>query len=121
MDRHGANSGTKKLTVMGAMPAGGDSIDDTALLHVGASEAVFGATRAPSTVGSWLRAFRWHNVRQLDAVPRETLRRLWEAGAGRPIAPRPSPGSGTTRPRPPRRSPRTSGHRATTRAVDRAK
>jgi len=66
--RHGANSGTKAVTVIGGMLAGGDSIDDTALLCAGASEAVFGQTRAPSTVGSWLRAFRWHNVRQLDAV-----------------------------------------------------
>jgi hypothetical protein len=80
--RHGANSGTKAVTVIGAMLAGGDSIDDTALLRAGASKAVFGQTRAPSTVGSWLRAFRWHNVRQLDAVSRQTLRRLWEAGAG---------------------------------------
>ncbi|MGA7689287.1 MAG: IS1380 family transposase [Jiangellales bacterium] len=80
--RHGANSGTKALTVIGAMLAGGDSIDDTALLRAGARETVFGQTRAPSTVGSWLRALRWHNVRQLDAVSRETLRRLWEAGAG---------------------------------------
>jgi hypothetical protein len=82
VDRHGANSGTKTLTVIGAMLAGGDSIDDTALLRAGASEAVFGQTRAPSTVGTWLRAFRWHNVRQLDAVSRATLARLWQAGAG---------------------------------------
>ena len=80
--RHGANIGTKAVTVIGAMLAGGDSITDTALLRAGARETVFGQTRAPSTVGSWLRAFRWHNVRQLDAVSRETLRRLWEAGAG---------------------------------------
>ena len=31
--RHGANSGTKTVTVIGAMLAGGDSIDDTALLR----------------------------------------------------------------------------------------
>ena len=80
--RHGANSGLKAVTVIGAMLAGGDSIDDVALLRAGAREAVFGQTRAPSTVGSWLRAFRWHNVRQLDAVSRHTLARLWAAGAG---------------------------------------
>ena len=80
--RHGANSGLKAVTVIGAMLAGGDSIDDTALLRAGSREAVFGQTRAPSTVGSWLRAFRWHNVRQLDAVSRQTLARLWAAGAG---------------------------------------
>jgi len=71
----------KALTVIGAMLAGGDSIDDTALLRAGAGEVVFGVTRAPSTVGSWLRAFRWHNVRQLDAVSRRMLARLWQAGA----------------------------------------
>jgi hypothetical protein len=52
LDRHGANGGTKALTVIGAMLAGGDSIDDTALLRAGASDVVFGQTRAPSTVGS---------------------------------------------------------------------
>ena len=80
--RHGANSGTKALTVIGAMLAGGDSIDDVAVLRAGACGELFDATRAPSTIGSWLRAFKWHNVRQLDAVSRETLARLWQAGAG---------------------------------------
>jgi hypothetical protein len=56
--RHGANSGTKALTVIGSMLAGGDCIDDTAVLRTGAAAALFDATRAPSTVGSWLRAFR---------------------------------------------------------------
>ena len=52
---HGANSGTKALTVIGSMLAGGDSIDDVAVLRAGASGSLFDATRAPSTVGSWLR------------------------------------------------------------------
>ena len=55
---HGANSGTKALTVMGSMLAGGDSIDDTAVLRAGATGQVLGSTRAPSTVGTWLRSFR---------------------------------------------------------------
>jgi Transposase DDE domain group 1 len=80
--RHGANSGAKALTVIGSMLAGGDSIDDTALLRTGALPALFDVTRAPSTVGTWLRDFKWHNVRQLDAVSRELLVRLWAAGAG---------------------------------------
>ena len=37
---NGANSGTKALTVIGSMLAGGDSIDDTALLRGGATSAV---------------------------------------------------------------------------------
>lgn len=79
---HGANSGTKALTVIGSMLAGGDSIDDTALLRAGAAAELFDGTRAPSTVGSWLRAHKWSNVRQLDAVSRQLLARLWAAGAG---------------------------------------
>jgi hypothetical protein len=43
---------------------------------------VFDQLRAPSTIGSWLRAFKWSNVREFDAVTRELLARLWAAGAG---------------------------------------
>jgi hypothetical protein len=82
---HGANSGTNALTVTGSMLACGDSIDDTDLLRACAATELFDATRAPSTIGSWLRAFKWHNVRQLDAVSRELLAGLWSAGAGRPV------------------------------------
>jgi len=80
--RHGANSGAKALSVIGSMLVGGDSIDDVAVLRAGAASALFDGTRAPSTVGSWLRAYKWSNVRQLDAVSRELLARLWAAGAG---------------------------------------
>ncbi len=80
--KHGANSGAKALTVIGSMLAGGDSIDDTAVLRAGAAGMLFDGTRAPSTVGSWLRAHKWSNVRQLDAVSRELLARLWAVGAG---------------------------------------
>jgi hypothetical protein len=78
----GANSGAKALTVVGSMLAGGDSIDDTGLLRAGAAGDLFDDTRAPSTVGCWLRAHKWSNVRELDAVSRELLARLWAAGAG---------------------------------------
>ena len=81
LGEHGANSGAKALTVIGSMLAGGDSIDDTALLRAGALGELFDDTRAPSTIGTWLRDFRWHNVRQLDAVSRELLIRLWAGGA----------------------------------------
>jgi hypothetical protein len=80
--RHGANSGTKALTVIGSVLAGADSIDDTGLLRCGALPQLFDLTRAPSTIGSWLRDFKWSNVRQLDAVSRELLARTWAAGAG---------------------------------------
>ena len=77
-----ANSGIKALTVVGAMLAGGDSIDDTDVLRSGAAPEVFTATRAPSTVGTWLRGFNWAAVRMLDAVGRIVLARAWEGGSG---------------------------------------
>jgi len=80
--KHAANSGTKALTVVRAMLTGGDSIDDVAVLRAGAASELFDATRAPSTIGSWLRAHKWSNVRQLDAISRELLARLWACGAG---------------------------------------
>jgi len=75
----GANGGTKALSVVGSMLAGGDSIDDVALLRAGASPELFDQTRAPSTIGTWLRAFQWSNVRELDAVTRGLLARTWAA------------------------------------------
>ncbi len=66
--RHGANSGLKAMTVMGAMLAGGDSIDDVVLRRSGALPQLLDLSRAPSTIGIWLRDFKWHNVRQLDAI-----------------------------------------------------
>jgi hypothetical protein len=44
--------------------------------------ALFDQLRAPSTIGTWLRSFKWSNVRELDAVTRGLLARLWAAGAG---------------------------------------
>jgi Transposase DDE domain group 1 len=77
-----ANSDAKALTVLGSMLAGGDSIDDTDVLRAGAAPELFDDVRAPSTIGTWLRAFNWGNVRQLDAVCRESLKRAWTAGLG---------------------------------------
>ena len=36
----------------------------------------------PSTLGTFLRTFRWGHVRQLDRVSRELLSRAWATGAG---------------------------------------
>ena len=71
-----ANGATKALTVIGSILAGGDSIEDTDLLRAGGNQRLFDQVRAPSTIGSWLRAFKWSNVRELDAVSRELLARL---------------------------------------------
>ena len=38
--------------------------------------------KAPSTLGTFLRSFRWGHVHQLDRVSRELLARAWAAGAG---------------------------------------
>ena len=77
-----ANSGTKAMTVIGAMLAGGDSIADVDVLRTGAAPELFDRTRAPSTIGTWLRGFIWATVRMLDKVSRELLARAWAAGLG---------------------------------------
>ena len=43
--------------------------------------------KAPSTLGTFLRSFRWGHVRQLDRVSRQLLARAWKAGAGPGDAP----------------------------------
>jgi hypothetical protein len=48
---HGANSGAKALSVIGSMLAGGDCIDDVAVLRAAAAASLFDGTRAPSTIG----------------------------------------------------------------------
>src|SRR3972149_11390521 len=63
--------------------AGGDCIDDANALRAGGTERVLGlAVKAASTLGTFLRSFRWGHVRQLDRVSREILARAWAAGAG---------------------------------------
>ena len=39
-------------------------------------------SKTPSTLGTFLRSFRWGHVRQLDRVSRELLARAWAARAG---------------------------------------
>jgi hypothetical protein len=69
----GANAGLKVACLAAGMAAGADSIDDMGLLRHGATEKVFGGVRAPSTLGSFVRAFTWGNVSQLNKVHREFL------------------------------------------------
>ena len=64
----GANAGSKVTSLVGGMVAGADSIDDMALLRHGGMGRVFARAYAPSTLGSFLRAFTFGHVRQLDAV-----------------------------------------------------
>ena len=43
---------------------------------------VGGSVKALSTLGTFLRSFRWGRVRQLDRVGRELLARAWAGGGG---------------------------------------
>ena len=64
----GANAGAKVMALVAGMLAGADSIDDMNLLRHGGMGRLFDRTYAPSTLGSFLREFRFGHVRQLDAV-----------------------------------------------------
>ena len=77
-----ANAGDKILTLVASALAGGDCIDDDAL-RCGGTGRVLGCTvKAPSTLGTFLRSFRWGHARQMGRVSRELLARAWAAGAG---------------------------------------
>ena len=75
LDRHltvpggaGHAAGLKGSALVGGMVAGADSISDMAVLRHGGMRRLFTGVRAPSTLGTFLRAFRFGHVRQLDAV-----------------------------------------------------
>ena len=83
-----ANTGDKMMTLVASALAGGDCIDDADVLRTGGTACTLGGTvKAPSTLGTFLRSFRWGHVRQLDRVSRELLARAWAAGAGPGDAP----------------------------------
>ena len=78
-----ANTGDKMLTLVASALAGGDCIDDADALRAGGTARTLGGTiKAPSTLSTFLRSFRWGHVRQLDRVSRELLARAWQTGAG---------------------------------------
>ena len=83
-DRPGAaNAGRKVMALIYAMVLGADSIDDTAVLRAGRTRRLLGGwLPAPSTLGTFLRAFTFGHVRQLDKLLGEALERAWKAGAG---------------------------------------
>jgi Transposase DDE domain group 1 len=74
--RCGVNAPAKVGCLVAGMIGGADSIDDLDLLRHGAMARLFGEIRAPSTLGSFLRAFTWGNVRQLEKVSRLLLAEL---------------------------------------------
>jgi hypothetical protein len=83
-DRVGAaHPGRKVMTLVSAMALGADCIDDCDVLRSGQTRAVLGhEVAAPSTLGTFLRAFTFGHVRQLDRVLAQSLARAWAAGAG---------------------------------------
>src|SRR6266508_5700805 len=75
--------GRKLLSLVHGMLAGADCIDEMDVLRAGSTGLVLGhAVMAPSTLGTFLRAFTFGHVRQLDHVLDESLRRAWGAGGG---------------------------------------
>jgi Transposase DDE domain group 1 len=78
-----ANAGRKVMALLYAMVLGADSIEDTDVLRAGRTGRLLGGwIPAPSTLGTFLRAFTFGHVRQLDALLGEALVRAWRAGAG---------------------------------------
>ena len=83
-----ANTGDKLLTLVASALVGGDCIGDADALRGGGTARVLGCVvKAPSTLGTFLRSFRWGHVRELDRETRELLARAWAAGSGPGEAP----------------------------------
>ena len=71
------------MSLVHGMLAGADSVDDMNVLRAGSTGLILGhRVMAPSTLGTFLRAFTFGHVRQLDRVLDVALARAWEAGAG---------------------------------------
>lgn len=78
-----ARPGRKVMSIVHAILAGADCIDGCDVLRSGEAQAVLGhRVMAPSTLGTFLRAFTFGHVRQLDRVSEIALGRAWAAGAG---------------------------------------
>ena len=78
-----ANTGDELVTLVASALASGECIDDANALRTGGTASVIGSVvKAPSTLGTFLRSFRWGHVRQLDRVSGELSARAWAAGAG---------------------------------------
>jgi Transposase DDE domain group 1 len=79
----GALPGRKVLTLVHAIVAGASHIDHADVLRSGGTQAVLAhRVMAPSTLGTFLRAFTFGHVRQFEAVVGVVLERAWALGAG---------------------------------------
>src|SRR3977135_2347324 len=74
----GANPAAKVMSLVAGMVEGADSIEDVDRLRHAGNGVVFDEIRAPSTLGTFLRAFTHGHVQQLNAVLRQTLLNLAE-------------------------------------------
>src|SRR3954469_13690998 len=72
----GANAAVKIPAVLAGMVAGADSISDLNLLRHGGMGRLFDGMRAPTTLGTFLRAVSFGHVRQF-----EPPRVQWRLGA----------------------------------------
>ncbi|MFF8789166.1 IS1380 family transposase [Streptomyces sp. NPDC015125] len=72
----GAAADAKVISIVAGMVAGADSIDDLDTLRHGAMPTLFSGIRAPSTLGTFLRAFTHGHALQLHAVHRRFLAEL---------------------------------------------
>jgi Transposase DDE domain group 1 len=69
----GANPHAKVMSLIAGMAAGADSIEDIDRLRQTGNRRVFAGMRAPSTLGTFLRAFTHGHVQQLNTVLRRSL------------------------------------------------
>jgi hypothetical protein len=69
----GANSRLKVLALVAGIVAGVDTIDGMGLRRHGGMRRLFSGIRAASTLGTFLRAFTFGPVQQLDAVASRLL------------------------------------------------
>ena len=72
----GVDAAAKVASIVAGMVTGADSIDDLDALREGAVGKVLPGVKAPSTLGTFLRAFTFGHVRQLGAVAGAMLARL---------------------------------------------
>ena len=72
----GADAAAKVSSIVAGMLTGADSIDDLDVLREGAVQKVLPGVKAPSTLGTFLRAFTFGHVRQLGAVAGQFLTAL---------------------------------------------
>jgi hypothetical protein len=64
----GCDAAAKVCSIVAGMLTGADNINDLDVLREGAVHKVLPGVKAPSTVGTFLRAFTFGHVRQLGAI-----------------------------------------------------